>query len=939
MENNSSPTDSTIDSYQPGKDRWVTCTGIRRFIGRFRIRTVLITSLVLILVSSMGLTGLIAFQNSQYVVSEISSQLQDEISTRIDSHLDNYLKVPHLINELCSNSIRLGEIQIHDTEGLKRHFQELSYQFNSVEAICYGNEGDGNYSIISLVGKPGVVNGTDRFWAISPVSSANFSYEEYRIDRRGHIVEKTLSYPQYDPRTRNWYKTAVQAGGPVWTPIAMWLEVEAVSVDAVSPVYSEEGVLLGVLDTSLTLNGIGDFLQALQISKTGQAFIIEKSGLLVSSSTIRDPYTRKNGELIRLSALDCNDVIRGATQYIITHGMNQTNLTSRQDFSFDIGGERQFVQVTPYQDNYGLEWLIVVVIPESDFMADINANNQLTILMVVCAIVGTTLISILLAQWITEPIIQLNKSARALARGDWRSWADLDRHDELGELSHSFKMMADQLRISFSSVKASEERYMSLFQSSSDAILLFDGLSLLNINHAGEVMFGISREDAEGKDIDGPFGNVGCSIREMIESSQNTPNGNNSDYTISRGGGDNQQFLNIRLMQVPEGKKFLNLIQIRDITDQRRAYMLLVEQEALRESYSHIQTILQFLPDPTFVIDTNGCVLFWNQAIENMTGLKAEYIKGKGDYLYSEAIHNKKRKILIDIALHPETPREGMYAYVEQSGDLLKTSFWVEISGEMKFLSIIAAPIYDKDGKVTGAIESIRDITSHKIDEEALLIANKKLTLLSTITSHDIMNKVSLSKTFLMLLGESHLQYEQKESVDAIIRSMDAIDHFIAFTRTYQELGQKIPVWQDIEEVFRWAAQGVEKGDVEVNIEVQGISILADPLLEKVCYNLIENAIRHGESATRVSVTAYDINEGIRISVEDNGCGIPDDQKDVIFERGYGKNTGYGLFLTREILLMSEITIAERGQFGTSCRFDIDVPFGKFKRDSTDKPD
>ena len=924
--------DDPGESNHPDGSHLTVTQKFQHFIGRFRIRSVLTVSMVLILVFAMGMTSLFAFLNSQYAVSDLSGQLQNEVSDRIERHLDSYLETPHLINQLCLDSIRSGEINIHDNEGLKRHFMDLSDRFDTVEAICYGNELEGNYTIISKVGAPGVANGTDRFWGFSQ-ESTNFSFEEYRIDRDGRIIEKTLSKPHYDPRTRPWYTSAVQDMGPAWTPVYMWVE-GVVSQDAVLPVYSKEGRVLGVLDTSLTLTGIGDFLQSLNISKNGHAFIIEKSGLIVASSTIKEPYKRENDELIRLSALNCNDsVVQATTRYIVNQLNTTENINTRQRFDIDIGGVRQFVQVTPYQDNYGLDWLIIVVIPETDFMEKVNANNTTTIFLIFFSIIGTIGLCILLARWITEPLVSMNRSAKALAHGDWTSWRELDRRDELGELSHSFKQMSDQLQKTFSSLKSSEERYLSLFQSSADAILLFDGLTLLNINRAGEEMFGMPGPEAIGKDVRGQFGEVGCEIGEMIESSVKLENGGYLERTISRDRRGEEQFMNIRLTQVPTGESFLSLVHIRDITDQRRAIILSAEQEALRESYAKIEMILQRLPDPTFVVDHNGFVLFWNQALEIMTGVKAEEIIGKGDYRYSEAIHDVKRPVLIDIALHPEIPSEGLYSYIERSGDLLKTSIWVDKVGERRFWSVIAARLYDKNGNITGAIESIRDITSHKMAEEALIIANKKLNLLSSITRHDIMNKIMISKGHLFLLEEHTMDQEQTDSIAAIKRSLFEIEHFIEFTRTYQELGLRIPVWQDVREMFNRAAAGVDTGNVTIHNEIQGVSILVDPLFEKVCYNLIENAIRHGEYLTRIDITYHDTDEGIRISVEDDGCGVPDDLKEMIFERGFGKNTGFGLFLAREILSISEITIIETGQYGTSCRFDIDVPKGKFQKE------
>ena len=151
----------------------------------------------------MGITGILVYINSQNAVSELAGKLMDDISGRITDHLDAYLK--HLINSISSArtvSI-LGDINIHNSEDLKRHFLELSYRFPTVQAICFGSEEDGNYTIVSTVGKPGKAQDNERFWAVSPILQKNNSYEEYRIDRAGRILEKTFSYPHYDPRTRS----------------------------------------------------------------------------------------------------------------------------------------------------------------------------------------------------------------------------------------------------------------------------------------------------------------------------------------------------------------------------------------------------------------------------------------------------------------------------------------------------------------------------------------------------------------------------------------------------------------------------------------------------------------------------------------------------------------------------------------------------------------
>src|SRR5262249_36614292 len=146
--------------------------------------------------------------------------------------------------------------------------------------------------------------------------------KERRIDEQHHLLsERVITATTYDPRARPWYKAAVEAGGPTWTPIFMWSD-GAVGLDAVRPVYDSLDPfggksLQGVLDTSLTLAAIGDFLQSLGVSEHGQTFIMERSGLLVASSTIKEPYTRSGSNLSRLSAFEADEpTVQAASRYL-----------------------------------------------------------------------------------------------------------------------------------------------------------------------------------------------------------------------------------------------------------------------------------------------------------------------------------------------------------------------------------------------------------------------------------------------------------------------------------------------------------------------------------------------------------------------------------------------------------------------------------------------
>jgi signal transduction histidine kinase len=154
----------------------------------------------------------------------------------------------------------------------------------------------------------------------------------------------------------------------------------------------------------------------------------------------------------------------------------------------------------------------------------------------------------------------------------------------------------------------------------------------------------------------------------------------------------------------------------------------------------------------------------------------------------------------------------------------------------------------------------------------------------------------------------------------------------IRFTKEYENIGVTAPVWQDCRQLLQTAAGQVAPGQVQVRNDIPaGTEIFADPLIAKVWYNLLENAVRHGGKITTVRCFEENAGGGHVIVCEDDGNGVPADEKEKIFERGFGKNTGLGLFLSREILAITGITIKECGEPGKGVRFEIAVPNGMWR--------
>ncbi len=229
------------------------------------------------------------------------------------------------------------------------------------------------------------------------------------------------------------------------------------------------------------------------------------------------------------------------------------------------------------------------------------------------------------------------------------------------------------------------------------------------------------------------------------------------------------------------------------------------------------------------------------------------------------------------------------------------------------------------------AISVVRDITERKQADDAIKKANKQVSLLTSITRHDILNQLTMLEGYIARLkklpGDDNFagMIQKEENIVKTIHSQ------IVFTRIYQNVGVQPPQWKNVKTSVSSVLITANVGNVSVDLNTGNLEIYTDLLIEKVFFNLIENAIRHGKKVTRICFTYHQTEKNIILVIQDDGIGIPEQDKEQIFTRGYGKNTGYGLFLTREILAITGISIRETGTPGTGARFEMIVPEGAYR--------
>jgi signal transduction histidine kinase len=212
-------------------------------------------------------------------------------------------------------------------------------------------------------------------------------------------------------------------------------------------------------------------------------------------------------------------------------------------------------------------------------------------------------------------------------------------------------------------------------------------------------------------------------------------------------------------------------------------------------------------------------------------------------------------------------------------------------------------------------------------------MANEKLTLLSKITSHDVLNQVTVIRGFTDLtrdslpVGAPAIRY-----LDRIAEASISIEDQLGFTREYLIGGsESAPAWFNVSELVRRVTLKMPLGAVKVEDECGDLEIFTDPLFHRIVYNLVDNSLSHGEKVTRIRFLFRSEGEEGVLTYEDDGIGIPYEEKEHIFMKGFGKHKGLGLFLTRGILAISNISIRENGIPGQGARFELRIPEGFFR--------
>jgi PAS domain S-box-containing protein len=674
-------------------------------VRNFSLQAVLIGSVAFQVLAVTVLTGYISFRNGQKAIHDLSVQLRNQAAAKLQNQINSYLAEPHQLNQIKANAIRLDHVNVNDVDRLRPYLFAQLQVFHSVTNTGIGTP-SGDYIAIGRQ-----VDGSISNLVFDRTQGKFF---QYGLDRHGNRTKVLRVAPYQDPRLGNWYRGAIKAGKPTWSPIFPWAFKEfGIGLMAAQPVYDETGKPVGVANSGLILDHISSFLRNLETAQLGKVFVIERSGLLVATSTGESPIRRltDQNKTERIPALESEDfLIRSTTRHLIDQFGDLAQIRNPQQLDINLAGETQFIQLAPIVDERGLDWLLIIAIPKSAFSEQINANTQTTFWLCLIALLLSAGLGVLAARWLALPIHRLSQAVEALAAGDLDYRVEQPHSTkEINALAESFNQMAQQLQASFADLRQSEEKFRQMAENIQEVFWLSDAAAqqCLYISPAFE--------DVWGRSCESMYANPRSFIdaihpddqqRVLNNLVENATRPFEIEYRVVQPNG-NIRWVCDRCFPVYDasGKVIRRAGVVQDITESKQAREALYASESCYRQVVETQTdfILRSLPDTT--------ITFANEALCRALGASLEQVIGKK---------------WIDFANQDDLQQDALYQLSQLTPS--NSSFWAEnrdlrLDGRLGWTQWVNQGIFDERGQLV-EIQSVgRDITALKqrVEREQLI--------------------------------------------------------------------------------------------------------------------------------------------------------------------------------------------------------------------------
>ncbi len=433
--------------------RILSVVPVRLFRSMSLQKLLLLTTISQIL-GAVGLVGYLSFKNGQKAVEDLANQLISATNYQVQHELKDYLSVPLTINHLNTDGVKTGILPLNDPKILE---DQLWSQLQIFESVTY--------AYISSVKGGSVAVGRDPAGNFIKEQAARYpqggDYRIFKADAQGNRKEIVKILRNQDATQRPWFKQPVAAKKQVWTKPFRYVAEEAViAISASTPLYDAAGSLQGVATVDLSLEYLSRFLNEIAPDQHSQIFIMERTGKLLASSE-EQPLIFSHGRTEIIQARQSpNGLIRQSVQMLESRFDTLTNVQNYRT-TLKIKGKPYFVQVNPWKDKVGLDWIVVVVVPQSYFMAQIQTNNHITLGLLVLLGAIATALATAIARRISDPITQLSTASQTLAEASRQNFVGGKLNpnlktsgiQEFKTLALNFERMSDQLQDSYAQLE------------------------------------------------------------------------------------------------------------------------------------------------------------------------------------------------------------------------------------------------------------------------------------------------------------------------------------------------------------------------------------------------------------------------------------------------------------------------------------------------------
>lgn len=411
------------------------------------LKLVLLVPFVIEVCIVVGITGWLTWQHGQKSVDQVASQWRGEISDRIEQQLEDYLKTPHLINQINLDGIRSGAFTLNVRQWRWHLWQQLK-TFPTVTGVQLALD---QKDLISLQ-NTNLQNSKQSINLEIADQQTKSNLHIYDLDQRGFPGKLIKSLPNNDPRQLPWYQTAITKPGASWSQLHSQInhqdDRQQSNITAVLPIYDGKSQVLGVLGVNLSLAAISKFLQEIIGEKQAEILIIERSGLIIATSQPADQLlTNDNSGRQKLKITDSNHPLTKTTgEYLQGKFGDFSQINTPQEFQLTVEKRQLFLRVTPFQDGRGIDWLIIVALPDSQLHQVINTQTRNIFLYCLLAFFLATLLGSLAGHWLSNHIARLSNASRAIANGNLSQRVPQSFIEEISDLGLGLEKMAKQLR-------------------------------------------------------------------------------------------------------------------------------------------------------------------------------------------------------------------------------------------------------------------------------------------------------------------------------------------------------------------------------------------------------------------------------------------------------------------------------------------------------------